>query len=87
MINFTHVIITHPLPKRQNVIIVDDMLHESDLLHPHPVRVHLSSRLSYQIFSQSLATKLKVLHDQKSSEQYQHPSELAEKNHQRRFQV
>ena len=46
-----------------------------------------SSRLSFQIFSQSLTTKLKVLYNQKSSEQYQHPSELANNNHQRRFQI
>ena len=45
------------------------------------------SRLSLQIFSQSPATKLKVLYNQKSSEQYQHPSELANKNHQRHFQI
>ena len=46
-----------------------------------------SSRLSFQIFSQSPATKPKVLYNQKSSEQYQHPIELANKNHQRRFQI
>ena len=46
-----------------------------------------SSRLSFQIFSQSPATKLKVLYNQKSSERYQHLSELANKNHQRRFQI
>ena len=40
-----------------------------------------SSRLSFQIFSQSPATKLKVLYNQKSSEQYQLPNELANKNH------
>ena len=46
-----------------------------------------SSRLSFQIFSQSPATKLKVLYNQKSSEQYQLPNELANKNHQRCFQI
>ena len=46
-----------------------------------------SSRLSFQIFSQSPATKLKVLYNQNSSELYQLPSELANKNHQRRFQI
>ena len=46
-----------------------------------------SSRLSFQIFSQSPATKLKVLYNQKSSERYQHLSELVNKNHQRRFQI
>ena len=35
------------------------------------------SPLSFQIFSQSPATKLKVLYNLKSSEQNQHPSELA----------
>ena len=46
-----------------------------------------SSLLSFQIFSQSPATKLKVLYNQNSSELYQLPSELANKNHQRRFQI
>ena len=36
---------------------------------------------------QSPATKRKVLYNQKSSEQYQRPCELANKNHQRRFQI
>ena len=46
-----------------------------------------TSRLSFQICSQSPATKRKVLYNQKSSEQYQLSSELANKNHQRRFQI
>ena len=46
-----------------------------------------TSRLSFQICSQSPTTKRKVLYNQKSSEQYQLSSELANKNHQRRFQI
>ena len=46
-----------------------------------------SLRLPFQLFRQSKATKLKVLYNQKSSEQGQHPSELAIKKHQRRFTI